>query len=235
MRFNRIFLLLLCLLLLCGCKTAEGKPAEPAVAAEDFLDSLVFLGDSTTAHMLSRAPLKDGEGSTQIWASKNRYLNLDARITAAKIVYPETGEELTVAEAVARKRPPYLVITLGVDYGVYYYRNDPAAFARCYEKLLDAIAAASPDTRLILQSIFPVAKTCSVLSNDMIDRANGVIAEIAARRGLVFVDANSVLKDERGYLAPHYCSSEDGIHLTAAAYQKIFENLKRYEKEITKT
>jgi lysophospholipase L1-like esterase len=66
----------------------------------------------------------------------------------------------------------------------------------------------------------------------MIDRANGVIAEIATRRGLVYVDANSILKDESGCLAPQYCSSEDGIHLTAAAYNKIFENLKRYEKEI---
>ncbi len=238
MRFNRVFLSLACLaaILLCGCgkaaATAMGDGETPAVQDAAFLDTLTFLGDSTTAHMLSRAPLKDGKSSTQIWAAKNRYLNLSSRITYEKIVCPTSGEEMTIAEAAATVRPPRLVITLGIDYGVYYYRNDLDTFGYYYEKLLNTIEAASPDTTLILQSIFPVGSTCTAITNQMVDNANAVIADIAARRGLVYVDANTPLKDSEGYLAPAYCYSEDGIHLTAAGYDVIFENLKKYENEI---
>ena len=235
MRFNRILISLLCLsvLLFCSCgRAAAVSKHESEEADASFLDSLTFLGDSTTAHMLSRAPLRDGAGSKQIWATKSRYLNLSSRITYEKIVCPQTSKEMTIAETAAAVRPPYLVITLGIDYGVYYYRNDQKTFALYYEKLIDAIAAASPDTVIVLQSIFPVGRGSSVITNEMVDRANVTIAEIAARRNLVFVDASTPLKDNEGYLAPVYCYSEDGIHLTRAAYEVIFENLKKYECEI---
>ncbi|MBQ9802400.1 MAG: hypothetical protein IJW51_04960 [Clostridia bacterium] len=241
MRFNRVFLCFLCLIMLTlnACGASASSPAATdenrvAVGEEDFIDTLTFLGDSTTAHMLSRAPLKDGKGSKQVWATKSRYLNLGPRITHEKIVCPDGGEEMTIAEVAAKIRPACLVITLGIDYGVYYYRDDPKAFALCYEKLLDAIAEASPETQILLQSIFPVGRSSTAITNDMVDRANGVIRDIAARRGLVFVDANTILKDEDGYLAPRYCYSEDGIHLTQEAYEKIFENLKSYRGEVLK-
>lgn len=226
MRFNRIFLLLLCALLLLGGCSAAARPRMDA--AGEFLDDMVFLGDSTTAHMQQRAAV----APTQVWATRNRYYNLDSRVTYTRILLPETGEELTVAEAAARIRPSYMVITLGVDYGVYYYRGNLEKFRFYYEKLLDAIAEASPETVPVLQSIFPVARESRSITNDMIDRANGVIAAIAKERGLVYVDANAVLKDRDGYLKPAYCSSSDGIHLTAAAYDAILKNLAGYEQEI---
>lgn len=234
MRFNRIFISLLCLaaLLFCSCGSAAAVSEEDEGTSTSFLDTLTFLGDSTTAHMLSRAPLRDGTASKQVWVAKSRYLNLSSRITYEKIVCPENGKEMTIAEAAAAVRPAYLVITLGVDYGVYYYRNDQKTFALYYEKLIDAIAAASPETVIVLQSIFPVGRGSSVITNEMVDRANGTIAEIAARRNLVFVDAATHLKDSEGYLAPAYCYSEDGIHLTREAYEVIFENLKKYEHAI---
>ncbi len=235
MRFNRIFISLLCLLTLvfCSCGSVSAVTGdEQELSDAAFIDSLTFLGDSTTAHMLSRAPLTGGASSKQIWVSKNRYLNLSSRITYEKIVCPQNGEEMTIAKAAATVRPKYLVITLGIDYGVYYYRNDLKTFSLYYEKLIDAIAAASPETVIVLQSIFPVGRGSSVITNEMVDRANGAIAEIAARRNLVFVDAATPLKDAEGYLAPEYCYSEDGIHLTHDAYAVIFENLKKYECEI---
>lgn len=236
MRFNRIFISLLCLfaLVICGCSSAAAvNQGEQEMTDAAFIDTLTFLGDSTTAHMLSRAPLKDGAASKQIWATKNRYLNLSSRITYEKIVCPQNGEEMTIARAAATVRPQFLVITLGIDYGVYYYRNDLKTFSLYYEKLIDAITAASPETVIVLQSIFPVGRGTSVITNEMVDRANGAISDIAARRNLVFVDAATPLKDAEGYLAEKYCYSEDGIHLTHDAYAVIFENLKKYEGEIT--
>ncbi len=240
MHFNRIFLCLLCLaaILFGGCSRAAATATDvgevqAATESDHFIDTLTFLGDSTTAHMLSRAPLKDGERSKSVWIAKSRYLNLSPRITYEKIVCPTNGAEMTIAEVAATVRPTRLVITLGIDYGVYYYRNDPDTFAYYYEKLLNAIGEASPQTTVILQSIFPVGKSSSVITNEMIDRANAVIADIAKRRSLIYVDANTPLKDNEGYLAPAYCYSEDGIHISRAGYDVIFENLKKYEKDVS--
>ena len=238
MHFNRVFLCLLCCLLLCnGCEKAsaahtEAMQEQVCNKQACFLDTLTFLGDSTTAHMLLRAPLKDGKESKQVWATKSRYLNLSSRITYEKIICPENGQELTIAEVAAVTKPARLVITLGIDYGVYYYRNKLDTFGYYYEKLLDAILAASPNTNLILQSIFPVGKNSTVITNAMVDNANRVIAEIAARRSLVYIDTATALKDAEGYLKADYCYSDDGIHLTASAYEAIFENIKNYETEV---
>ncbi|MBQ3482618.1 MAG: hypothetical protein IJA78_00390 [Clostridia bacterium] len=228
---NRIFSFLLCislLPLLLSCGKAQAASDAKQGEQTDFLASLTFLGDSTTAHMAARAAVTPA----QIWAAKNRYLNLDHRITYATIVAPDTGAEETIATVAARIKPRYLVITLGIDYGVYYYRNDLSKFRFYYEKLLDAISAASPETVLVLQSVFPVTAASTAITNEMIDRANGEIRAIAAARGLVYVDANAVLKNEDGYLADRFCNSEDGLHLTAKAYEQILENLKRYETAI---
>jgi len=250
MRFNRIFLLIFSLsLLLGGCATREAAKmpqASKPVAGDtqqnrenlplptenkstgDFLSRVIFLGDSTTAHMASRAAVS----GMQVWATKSRYLNLGPRVTDEKIVLPETGTEMTIAAAAAAARPAYLVITLGIDYGVYYYRNDGAKFAFYYEKLLDAIKAASPETTVVLQSIFPVGRESAAITNEMVDRANSIIRDIAAARGLCYLNANTLLKDSEGYLSREFCSSADGIHLTAAAYEVILANLSAHAAEI---
>lgn len=215
MRLNRILFLILSLsLLLGGCQRAR---ATEQLRNESFSDSLCFLGDSITAHMASRSRIR----ADKLWCAKDRYLNLDSRITYAKIVAPDTGKEERIADVAARLRPTYLVITLGIDYGVYYYRNAPDTFAHYYEKLLDTIAQASPDTVLLLQSIFPVTAACTPIKNEMIDRANSVIREIAARRGLAYLDTQSVLRDKDGYLRTEFCNSTDGIHLSEQAYEAI--------------
>ena len=215
MRYNRIFLFFLALcLLLCGCARAEAAEEHPK---KEPLADFTFLGDSITAHMQSRAAL----APSQIWATKERYLNLDSRICYARIVAPDTGEEELIADVAARLKPAHLVITLGVDYGVYYYRHDLSLFAKYYEKLLDDLRTASPDTRIYLQSIFPVTAESKIITNEMIDNANAVIREIAQKRNLSYLDTQSVLRDTDGYLKKEYCYSEDGIHLTSTAYDEI--------------
>lgn len=233
MRFNRIFLFLLTFSLLAclfaGCKKADAAAIEEKNTDQgDFIDELTFLGDSITAHMQLRSPVDP----SKVWATKNRYLNLDSRITYAKIVAPDTGDEELIADVAARLTPRYLVITLGIDYGVYYYRDKLDTFRYYYEKLLSAIQAASPETVLILQSIFPVGKSSPTITNEIVQNANRIIGEIANDRGLFFVDQTPILSDEDGYLREEFCYSEDGIHLTAAAYSAILSHLSALEHEI---
>ena len=93
---------------------------ETADAGQAYQDKLTFLGDSLTAHLVSRGVLTDGQNTKQVWRTKDNMLNLDSPITSDKINLPGTDRYVTIAEAAAELKPEILVITLGTDYGVSY-------------------------------------------------------------------------------------------------------------------
>jgi hypothetical protein len=127
-----------------------------------YQDSLCFLGDSLTAHLISRGVLSGGRSTRQVLATEMGMLNLNSEITSACVILPEDGRQMTAAEAVSIKKPPVLIVTLGTDWGVSYL--DKEDFKYCYSKLLNALKSASPDTKILLQSIFPVTAMCKVLN-----------------------------------------------------------------------
>ena len=111
-------------------------PADPPVSAtpdallgetgdmgQAYLDSIVFVGDSTTAHLRSRGVLSGGTDTKQVWVPSDNTLLLDLNITAKKIVYPDTGEQLTIAEAAAKAKPAYMVLTIGLN-GITSFVNN---------------------------------------------------------------------------------------------------------------
>ena len=192
----------------------------------EYQDSLYFLGDSLTAHLAAREVLSGGRQTRQVIAPRLGMLNLNSQITSAKVILPTDGREVTAAEAVSILRPPVLIVTLGTDWGVSYLERED--FKYCYSKLITALREASPDTQIILQSIFPVTAECRVLDNKKIDRANVWVMELAKEHGLKYLDTQTVLKDECGNLKREFCNSEDGIHLTREAYVEILEYIRSH-------
>lgn len=188
---------------------------ETADAGIAYQDKIVFLGDSTTYSLLYYGKLSGGKESMQIWTPKSRTLALDLALTTT-ILYPETEEEITIEEAARRKQPEIMVITLGVN-GVSYMHDKEEYFISVYTKLVNKIKNASPDTKIILQSIYPVArnweKTKSI-NNERIRAANQWVQQVAEDCGIYYLDTISVLADEEGYLPEAY-QNGDGIHLNA--------------------
>ena len=86
--------------------------AETADAGQAYIDKIVFLGDSTTYGLRAYKMLAGGKDTTQVWTPKTGTLTL-SQASFATIVYPETDEELTIADAVAKKKPEYLVLHEG--------------------------------------------------------------------------------------------------------------------------
>ena len=193
--------------------------SETPDAGLEYQDKIIFVGDSLTAHLINRGVLTGGKDTKQVWRCENNMMNLNSEITSAKIIYPETGEKMTVAQAAAVAKPEIMIITLGTDWGVSYLNE--SEFKACYTDLIKAIQAASPDTKIILQSIFPVTEDCVNLDNAKIDTANGWVKDIAAENGCRYLDTQEVLKDGEGCLKKECCSSADGIHLNKEAYEVI--------------
>lgn len=217
--------------------TAEESEPEPPVdddvtlpetpdAGLAYQDKLIFVGDSLTAHLINRGVLTGGKDTKQVWRCENNMMNLNSEITSVKIIYPETEEKMTVAQAAAVAKPEIMIITLGTDWGVTYLNE--SEFKACYASLIQAILAESPDTRIILQSIFPVTEDCVNLDNAKIDTANGWVKDIAAENGCRYLDTQEVLKDGEGCLKKEYCSSADGIHLNKEAYEVILAYIRTH-------
>ncbi len=209
-------------------QSTNDNPSLPATADAGiaYQDSLTFVGDSLTAHLVSRGVLTDGKDTKQVWRSESNMINLNSEVSSAKIIYPATGEKMTIAEAAGIAKPSILIITLGTDWGVSYLTE--AEFKNCYSKLIQQIQTASPNTTIILQSIFPVTADCTNLDNDKIDRANTWVKAIATENGCRYLDTQTVLKDSNNCLKKEYCNSTDGIHLTKEAYEVILHYIRTH-------
>lgn len=202
---------------------------------EEYLDGFVFFGESTTYHLKSRGVLRGGTKTDQVWAPKCGTVNLDFTTRDIKIVYPETNEEMTVAQAAALKKPKYIVFTFGLNGAVQKVSRGEEYFKKIYGNLISSVKEASPETLVILQSAFPVSRdmdtakyTVDALTlNAYIDKINGWTSELAANEGLKYLNTAEILKAADGTLDKRY-DAGDGHHLSKLAYTEILSYIRTH-------
>jgi len=195
-------------------------------AGIEYLDKFIFLGDSTTNGLRDYGVLSGGTDTTQVWTPASGTLSLFNQ-SIATIVYPETGQEITISDAIAEKKPEYLLITLGVN-GVASMEED--YFKSEYTALVTRIQQASPETRIILNSIYPVApdyQYINEISNEKIAAANIWIEQIARETGVKFLYTYETIADENGTL-PQALQNGDGIHLSTEGYDRVLAYIRTH-------
>ena len=200
--------------------------AETEDAGQEYIDKLTFLGDSTTYGLKYYEVLSGGKNTTQVWTPASGTLTLFNYATAT-IVFPEDGQEISIVDAVTRKLPEYLVITLGVN-GVSMMDED--WFKTDYTALVQSVQAASPDTKIICNSIYPVEndyEQIESINNTNIPQANEWIKAVAEATGCKYADSASVLKAEDGSLREDY-GNGDGIHLNADGFNAVLNYLRTH-------
>ena len=192
-------------------------------AGEDYINKLTFLGDSTT-YGLKAYNVVDAD---HVWTPSSGTLALFNQ-SVATIVYPPTGEEIPITDAVERAKPEYLVLTIGVN-GVSMM--DEESFKREYTALVERIKSVSPDTRIICNSIYPVEASYEAkdngINNEVIDRANGWILDVAEQTGTHFTNTASYLKGDDGKLVSSY-GNGDGLHLSAVGFGRVLDYLRTH-------
>ena len=204
-----------------------------AEKAEDYIDSFIFFGESTTYHLKSREVLSGGKETTQVWAPRSGTASLDSTTASLKIVFPETGEEITLSEALKRKKPRRIMLTFGLNGATVKIKKGEEYFRTCYLSLIKKIRESSPETKIYLGSCFPISKSMDMSAytvdaltlNGYIDKINSWTARLATDEGLYYVDSAPCLKGEDGFLKREY-DAGDGYHLSAAAYEKILEYIR---------
>ena len=190
-------------------------------AGREYLDKLYILGDSTTywiGYDYAHGYAEDLIPSSHIWTGPTGTMTL-AYYATTPIVY-ETGEQISIREAVERAKPEYLVIALGVN-GISFM--DEEWFVRDYTDIVEIVKDASPETKIILNSIFPISTTYphqKDVNNDKIRTANGWIEQIAADTGTRFINSYESVVGEDGNL-PVSSSRGDGLHMNGDSFVKV--------------
>ncbi|MBQ8850623.1 MAG: hypothetical protein IJ011_09855 [Clostridia bacterium] len=202
---------------------------------EDYIDSFVFFGESTTYHLKSRGVLSGGRDTAQVLADESGTAILDSETANMKVIHPESGELVSFGEAIKRKRPEYLLLTFGLNGAVGKVKRGEEYFKSCYKKLIDTARSSSPDTKIILGSCYPVAENMDMSGysvtldglNERIETLNGWALELCTEEGLRYLNVNEILTDSNGRLKLEY-QAGDGHHLTRDAYIKIIEYIRTH-------
>jgi lysophospholipase L1-like esterase len=209
-------------------QTANVRLGETPDAGRDYLDKIIFLGDSTTygIGVYYNYGFTELCPADQVWTPKSGTLTL-SYYNIATIVYPGTEEELSIEDAVKRARPEYLLVTLGVN-GIAFM--DEEWFIRDYTDLVKLIQAASPDTKIILNSIYPVAASYKYqqdINNERIRAANGWIERVAEATGTRFLNSYECLVGPDGNL-PEESQNGDGLHLNGESFTKVMQYIRTH-------
>lgn len=198
--------------------------AETADQGQEYIDKFVFLGDSTTYGLAANGVLPQ----TQVWTPESGTLTLSNQSAASIVYYEADGshEDLTIADAIARRQPEYLVITLGVN-GISFMSEEE--FKTQYTDLINTVKEASPATKILCQSIFPVidSQAPEGINNQRINTANGWILSVAEQTGTRYLNTHDALMDETGALLFDY-SNGDGMHLSAAGGQAVLQYIRTH-------
>ena len=218
-----------------GRASADAELKATADMGQEYIDSIIFIGESTTYHLKSRGVLRDGKNTTQVWSTSAGTMTLDGGIDRVKIVYPETLREMTIGEAARLKSPEIFVLTFGLNGAVSKIERGEEYFVSCYMLLIDELRRNSPDSDIIVQACPPVADNMDttayrvnvVTLNSYIDRLNGWAKNMCAEHGIHYLASDSALKDSKGHLDYDY-QSGDGYHLNTEAYQKILYHIRTH-------
>ena len=193
---------------------------------DGYIKKIIFVGDKTISPISSVITNVQKE---QVWSSIDGSLPLDNNLKTIAIIHSEDPKGSSIASAAEIYKPQYIIITVGLENGVAYCNEEK--FKEYYRELINSIKDFSPETNIILQSVFPISKEAEQanpnIANDRIDTANSWIAEICEESSVKYLNTASVLKDSRGYLAAEY-DSGDGITLNEEGYKAMLNYIRTH-------
>lgn len=107
-----------------------------------------------------------------------------------------------------------------------------------YDRIISQIEEKLPDVIIYMMAYYPVnyeaatdeIKPCLLIrTNEKINRANKLVAQLAAKHGQKYINVNAPLMDEQGRLKAQY--TIEGMHIKPEGYRAIFKDILAYVME----
>ena len=193
-------------------------------AGQDYVDETLFLGDSNTARMYRMFDYCSYDNAIGSVGMSARSL-----ATYACVQLQGYSNYVTMAKAVSLMQPRRVILTFGTnDLSPSYSAQD---FVENYQEGIESIVEAYPSVDIIVNAIPPLGQTHSNqnLTQTQVDEYNKALVEMCQEQGWKFLNSAEVLKDSAtGYAKSGYVESSDGIHLTRAAMEALFDYVRTH-------
>ena len=193
-------------------------------AGQDYVDETLFLGDSNTARMYRMFDYCSYDNAIGSVGMSARSL-----ATYACVQLQGYSNYVTMAKAVSLMQPQRVILTFGTNDLSPSYSAD--SFVENYEEGIKTIVEAYPSVDIIVNAIPPLGQVHSNqnLTQTQVDEYNKALVEMCKENDWKFLNSAEVLKDSStGYAKSGYVESSDGIHLTKAAMEALFEYVRTH-------
>ena len=188
---------------------------------DNYFSDALFVGDSRMQGFVLYSGLSNVKSYTSVGlavdtAYSKKFVQLD-------------GKELTLAEALQQTAPNFgkIYLLFGMNelgWGTW------SVFVSKYGGLIDLIQQANPNAVIYLESLIPLTAEKSAksdwLNNDHVNSFNKMIWQLAADKGVYYLNTAAGLAGEDGTLPSD--ASTDGVHLNKEACGKWLEYLKTH-------
>lgn len=180
---------------------------------EDYFNDAVFIGDSRTVGLFEYGGLEE---RADFFAKIS--LTIYDVFTEPVAKDEETGEKITVEEALSKKQYGKVYLMLGIN---ELGTGNTGYFMKSYTAAVEKIRELQPDAIIFVEGIMRVTgeknENDPIFNNTNINEKNDAIATLADGRDVFYIDVNEVVCDENGDLIGEYTIDE--IHLKAKYYE----------------
>lgn len=205
-----------------GVQRGELHQLQPTPDAGDgYQNSLTFLVDSTFVGLRSKQMVE----ANQVWATSSGSMPID-RLDSTNILFPNDGSEISPQNAAMISKPRILVIGIGTD-GLA--NVDQNTFVAAYDKLIENILSASPDTQIICMGLCSVTEDYNGkdLSVNIMSDGNDWVKLVCRDTGAWYADVAENLGDGSGGLRASYAET-NGKSLNGNGLQLVLEYLRTH-------
>lgn len=208
-----------------GAGSSAAALPESGDAGAEYIDGIFFLGDDALSALKTESLLTGMDAAKQVWVPAEGRLPLQG-IDSATYRSPVTGNNAPPADIAMVNKPAVMLIYPSADNANMVTRED---VLQSLGALISAIQEQSPDTKVILCSLTPLAASYEYedVTNEMIEEINTWIATAAEVNGAKYLDAYTGLLNSQGYLSEEYHDG-DAMHLNAAGIEVWLEYVKTH-------
>lgn len=189
-------------------------------AGADYLDKIVFCGDSLTYSMgLDKRFL--GNYDVVAYGGLNVYDYLDY---TSRPCYNQSDDIKSPIQWLSELQPEIVYLMLGTN-GISIWDN--SFHISKYGALLDRMQEALPNTKFVLVAIPAYAsfRNTESFNGTKVDNYNMMLLEMAYERGMYYLNFGDITRDANGNFRTDLCS-DDGIHWLTSC-KELFVNYVR--------
>ncbi|MBQ7714546.1 MAG: hypothetical protein IJT70_01620 [Clostridia bacterium] len=224
-----------------GTETVETTPPEDSPEAKwvlketdyapsDYIEKTVFLGDRTIGKMNEKFIPEIPHLAQQVWSCAENISITHAGSTDS-FLYPKKNQYMSFVSALKDRKPQYLILTFGS-----YCEEDISQeqFEGAYSVFIRDIKDVSANTKVIVQSILPVGRNCSIVTADAIKERNAWLLDVCETNSVYYLDTWSELIDADGYLSTQYYDPDnmleeyDGYFMNDIGYRKMVQYIRTH-------